>query len=120
VKSSIVAQGAQRIDAHGAEGWDGTSRHTHQHQSDRGGEESERISRANAKQLPSEQAAHREVSRDSDCQASGRRFLTILKTGVTGIRLARFTKAVKLPLEILICRSVPEAITSYLTIGFLF
>ena len=71
--SGIVVECAQRIDTHRAEGRDSRGRHTDQHQSDRGGEERERISRTYAEQLPCEETAHREVTRHSDGQTSDRR-----------------------------------------------
>ncbi len=65
-----MAQGAQRIDANGAERWDGAGGDEDQHQSAGGCEKREGIGRPHAIQLPAEDGAYGEVPREPDRQSS--------------------------------------------------
>lgn len=64
--SSVVAEGAQRVDTDGAEGGDARGCAADQQESEGGGEECERIGCADAEQLAGEETAHREIAGDSD------------------------------------------------------
>ena len=64
--SSVVAQGAKRVDTDGAEGGDSRGCAADQQESEGGGEECERIGCADAEQLAGEETAHREIAGDSD------------------------------------------------------